>query len=263
MFPEVDLCQRGVTQLGSAYHANSSFAFAGSAIWEVCQSVTGVADNIVSHGFTTQCYYPANLASRERKPDDKDSINLGFSIESQFQTTITSVRVLSKWRHLSHDKRSALDITEVEQLELQCKPARPGMSSYEGEAHAWKAETRKKRLAMGEAQRWYEASVSSVDLEKLLEQNKSLKTGEKAQWSLDDLSQKGILESLCCPALQMLKDMDQVGGLEDNKQGEKPGTAVKRANDGSSNVPGSQPASNSAASGQREWSKQSIRSGGW
>ena len=112
------------------------------------------------------------------------------------------------------------------------------MPKSEGSAHNWKAETRKKRLAMGEAQRWYEASVSSLGLEKLLDHNKSLKTGERAKWSHAELGQKNILGSLCCPALQMLEHMDQVGGLEDNQQAEKPGTAVKRGNDGS-RIPGS------------------------
>ncbi|KAK1781881.1 hypothetical protein QBC45DRAFT_457733, partial [Copromyces sp. CBS 386.78] len=202
--------------------------------------ITDCADGNFS--YTIRGLTQPGCSQKERKPDDKDSINLSFTIDSQFKTTITSVRVLSKWRHLSQDKRSALDITEVEQLEIKCNPARPGMPKSAGEAHAWKTKTRKERLAVGEVQRWYEASVSSLNLEKLLEKNKPLKTGERAGWSHAELKQDGILESICCPALQMLKHMDQVGGLEDNKQEEKPGTAVKRANDRSRVVPGSEPA---------------------
>ncbi|KAK3398068.1 hypothetical protein B0T20DRAFT_454094 [Sordaria brevicollis] len=176
----------------------------------------------------------------ERKSDDK--VNLSFSVDPQFKTTITSVRVLSKWRHLSQDKQTALDITEVEQLEIQYKPTLPGMPKSAGEARMWTDKTRKMKLDNGEVSRWYEASVSSLKLDEILKKNKPLRAGEKAEWSLSELKQDGIHESLCCPALQMLKHMDQVGGLSNNYQQGKPGTIVKRPNDRPRAVPGSEPA---------------------
>lgn len=179
---------------------------------------------------------------------------MSFNVDSRFKTAITSVRVLSKWRHLSQDKRSALDITEVEQLEINYAP--PGMPTSTGEAHSWEPQTHG-RVGKGGEQRWYEASVSSLNLEKLLAKNKSLKIGERAEWSQSDLRQNGILESLCCPALQMLKYMDQVGGMENNHQEGKPGTAVKRANERPRVVPRYE------ASGQGQWIQQGKAGGGW
>lgn len=151
---------------------------------------------------------------------------------------------------MSQNKRSALDITEVEQLEIKYKSTLPGMPKSAGEAHTWNEKTRKLRQDNGEVQRWYEASVSSLKLDKLLEKNKALRAGERAEWTLPELRQDGILESLCCPALQMLKHMDQVGGLENNHQQGKPGTIVKRPNDRSRAVPGSEAADKPQASGQ-------------
>ncbi|EGZ77285.1 hypothetical protein NEUTE2DRAFT_52638, partial [Neurospora tetrasperma FGSC 2509] len=201
-----------------------------------------------------------SLKIQERKPDDKGSINLSFSVDSHFKTAITSVRVLSKWRHLSQDEGSALDITEVEQLEINYAP--PGMPTSTGEAHSWEPQTHG-RVGKEGKQRWYEASVSSLNLEKLLAKNKSLKTGERAEWSPSDLRQNGILESLCCPALQMLKYMDQVGGMENNHQEGKPGTAVKRANERPRIVPGYEVTDEPEASGQGQWTQQGKAGGGW
>ena len=189
---------------------------------------------------------------------------MSFDVDPRFNTHIKTIRVLTKWRHLSRDNRSALDITEVEQLGIKYNPKTlPRMPKSAGEARTWDANIRKLRLENGEVQYWYEASVSSLGLEKLLEENMSLRTGEKAGWSDNELRQDGILESLCCPALQMLKHMDQVGGAENNKQEDRPGLTVKRENDRSRGVPGSEAADKPKASGQGNWANKGNGGGSW
>ena len=58
---------------------------------------------------------------------------------------------------------------------------------------------------------WYEAAVTSVQLDAALKQNESLDLGDETAWTLKDVANMGASKDLYSPALEMLKQMDGVG----------------------------------------------------
>lgn len=68
----------------------------------------------------------------------------------------------------------------------------------------------------GEFAQWFEASVSSVRLEELLQQNQDLVPGEEADWSLDQIEQEGLLRDIYQQTAEIVKNIDGVGVECDN-----------------------------------------------
>jgi len=97
--------------------------------------------------------------------------------------------------------------------------------------------TQEKR-EQGEFPRWYEAAVVSLELEKLCQQNSLLHTGEKADWDATDLRDRGIFHSVYGPALQMARQMDHIGRLDDNHLSQRYGELLLQGNVSLSQVPG-------------------------
>ena len=64
--------------------------------------------------------------------------------------------------------------------------------------------------------RWYEVTVSSPEVDQLLEQNKSLELGDEAGWTVDNLMDINAAEAFGLPACQMLKQMDAIGCRNNN-----------------------------------------------
>lgn len=63
---------------------------------------------------------------------------------------------------------------------------------------------------------WHEVSISSVDANKVFEQNKRLELGDEADWTTEYLLKAQALEAMLLPACEMLKKMDGVGFYNDN-----------------------------------------------
>lgn len=158
---------------------------------------------------------------------------------------VAEVRALTRWRHLSLDKQSALEITEVLQLEMTDYSEGVYAGSWDSWkgwlARPWPRKYAKEKRSKGEFPRWYEAAVVSLQLEALCQQNSSLKVGEKADWDAEDLRADGILSTLYRPALQMVRKMDHVGRMDDNNLSREYGPLLFRANDRPRHVPGVSP----------------------
>jgi hypothetical protein len=170
---------------------------------------------------------------------------------------VNEVRVLTKWRHSRLNGKSALEITEVQQMEMV--PCAEGVysgswDSWEGKlARPWSYWRIKENRAKGEVPRWYEAALVSLELDELCRQNSSLQIGEKANWDVQDLKSRGVLSTLYGPALHMVAQMDHVGRLDDNNLEQTYGHLLLRPNDSPRHVPGSRrhvPGSEPAQSGQ-------------
>ncbi|KAK4229094.1 hypothetical protein QBC38DRAFT_387091 [Podospora fimiseda] len=159
--------------------------------------------------------------------------NLKFSIPMS-SVSITHVRVLTKWRHLSPDKESALEITEVEQLLLEQLPYDPsspdGMLRKDYHARPYDPETSKKMKGNGDPVRWYEAAVVSTVLERSFRQNMFIVPGEKAEWEVTNLQASKSFPSLYQSVLTMIRLMDKIGGDNDNGRGNKLWDTVARPN---------------------------------
>lgn len=66
--------------------------------------------------------------------------------------------------------------------------------------------------------KWWEASISSTQLDKMLEENKSLPLGDEATWAAEYKDPKfaAMATALSIPACEMLKQMDGVGQHNQN-----------------------------------------------
>ncbi|QSZ33970.1 hypothetical protein DSL72_005550 [Monilinia vaccinii-corymbosi] len=62
---------------------------------------------------------------------------------------------------------------------------------------------------------WHEASITSVTMNKLLQQNVHLELGEEVSWTVPDLAVKRVSNTLIEPACAMLAQMDGVGFYND------------------------------------------------
>ncbi|KAK4238014.1 hypothetical protein C8A03DRAFT_15480 [Achaetomium macrosporum] len=174
--------------------------------------------------------------------DDKSPPVLKFAVHTSFAVKVDEVRVQVKWRHVSLENNSALEITEVNQFEIQpySDLVYPSGNEWEGKcARDWSQRTKREMRSKGEFSRWYEAAVVSLELEELCQQNSTLKLGEKASWDVQDLKARGVFASLYGPALQMVKEMDHVGRNDDNNLSKKYGHLLLRPNDPPPFVPGS------------------------
>ena len=63
---------------------------------------------------------------------------------------------------------------------------------------------------------WFEVSISSAQLDIILQQNERLGLGEEARWTPQEVSDLDIAKSIYLPALEMLKQMDGVGQYNHN-----------------------------------------------
>ena len=152
------------------------------------------------------------------------------------------VRVLTKWRYASVDHKSALEITEVQQMKTEPYSEGPyskaAWNSYEGKrSRPWS--NRMTKDSKGEVARWYEAAVVSVELDDFCRQNAPLKIGTKADWGVEELEARGVFSALYGPALQMVRAMDHVGRLDDNNLSQTNGHLLLQRNDPLPQVVGS------------------------
>lgn len=127
--------------------------------------------------------------------------------------------------------KSELEITEVEPLSTKI------VSQSKNREYRSQTPSKKElrfRAGKGVAARWYEASVISTTMERLFRENETLNLGEKTSWDLQTLQIYGgedVFSALYGPALQMLSQMDQVGGNDCNNMPNSPEYEVRRGNE--------------------------------
>ncbi|KIL94935.1 hypothetical protein FAVG1_01866 [Fusarium avenaceum] len=71
----------------------------------------------------------------------------------------------------------------------------------------------------GQLAQWFEASVSSIRVDEVMQENSSLEFGEKTRWTPETLERQDALKAICEPALRMVSQMDQVGKSNENGHG--------------------------------------------
>ncbi|KAF9771494.1 hypothetical protein IL306_010866 [Fusarium sp. DS 682] len=71
----------------------------------------------------------------------------------------------------------------------------------------------------GQPSQWFEASISSVRGEEMLQENMGLKFGDKTHWTPETLQNQGVFKAICEPTMKMVSQMDQVGDSNSNGHG--------------------------------------------
>ncbi|KAK0734901.1 hypothetical protein B0T26DRAFT_845453 [Lasiosphaeria miniovina] len=213
--------------------------------WDLRIKLSHDDDEINEQLFSTFARALIDSLRISRNIEGPSGLELQFPLKSDFGVIIRDVRVTTKWRYLSPNSRSALDVSEVEQLEVE--PVGGGAFRTGGgnqsaqSARSWTPETAKKKKDEGEFPRWYEASITSTRAEALFLQNKSLRLGQKAEWDANTLLEQHIFEDIYGPALQMLKTMDHVGGNDNSNIMKKIKMNIPRRNNPKPVVPGNVP----------------------
>ncbi|KAK0632057.1 hypothetical protein B0T14DRAFT_549694 [Immersiella caudata] len=161
-------------------------------------------------------------------------LDVRFQVPGRFDVEVTAARVLTTWRCDSSRPQGAfLEVTEVEQLDMNISDMKPtpnaagkvdpGKLDRSIRAFAWSDELRAAKKDMGEFPVWYEVSVGSHKLEEAFMQNKSLKLGEKASWDASEFICEGnaAFYDMYAPALEMARQLQQLGQYSDNGQDER------------------------------------------
>jgi len=136
---------------------------------------------------------------------------------------LAAFRVYRICRYRSKDDNSILQISEVHSLDIhKAFVPKEGLTYF--------------KLLPGPPERkpcekpglgyWFEVSISSSQLDSLLEQNKTLELGEEAKWTPEGLSRLGFGQSICLRACEMLKQMDGIGQYNNNEVEMRPAQAV-------------------------------------
>ncbi|KAK4205176.1 hypothetical protein QBC40DRAFT_249183 [Triangularia verruculosa] len=188
----------------------------------------------------------AELVYKSLQIRDNNGPNLIFNVPN-YSTTVEAVRVLTRWYYPSIDRKSELQITEVEQLDMvtieDIPNAAPGEKTKRIHARPRLPKDGRIRQRHGDFERWYEAAVLSTQLQEFCQMNASLKLGDSADWSAEDIYRYEGFTNLYGPALAMVRQMDLIGQYEDNNLSGLFGVLLQRANDGPPGVPGSATAS--------------------
>jgi hypothetical protein len=122
---------------------------------------------------------------------------------------LAGVRVHRISRYKSNDAKSILKISNLHLLDILMFSAPDGLYFKLSPVPVDCKPCEK----LGE---WFEVSISSAQLNGILEQNEKLVLGEEAKWTPEEVSDLDIAKSIYLPALEMLKQMDGVGQYNHN-----------------------------------------------
>lgn len=111
----------------------------------------------------------------------------------------------------SRDDESVLHLTEIQSLQVESRTV-DGRSKTLFLTDPDNDDDPAERLTT-----WWEASVSSVKLDKAFEENNGLELGDAPTWTLEDLLASEVTAALCVPACDMVKQMDVVGQYNYNR----------------------------------------------
>ncbi|KAF7899192.1 uncharacterized protein EAF01_008405 [Botrytis porri] len=178
--------------------------------WDLQLHIEGIEDeeDIRSNwpGFddlATEMQQTLYIPPGNHKPNH--ALKLPKHIMDQF--IIYHLKIRKTRSYISPDGNSKLNITEVDKSrghELQVKDQGILVYVFQEEKRDFNVETN-----------WQEVSITSVAIDKLLEQNMTLELGEEVQWTLQDLAAKKVSNALIKPACAMLAQMDGVGFYND------------------------------------------------
>ncbi|KAF7959887.1 hypothetical protein EAE96_001490 [Botrytis aclada] len=180
--------------------------------WDLQLSVEGIEDeedirnnwpgyDELASGIQRTLYIPPG----NEKPNH--ALKLPNDIMNQF--IIYHLKIRKTRSYVSLDGNSKLNITEVDKSrghELQVKDQGISVYVFQEEKKEINVETN-----------WQEVSITSVAMDKLLEQNMALELGEEVQWTVQDLAAKKVSNALIKPACTMLAQMDGVGFYNDGQ----------------------------------------------
>ncbi|CAK7268289.1 hypothetical protein SEPCBS119000_002984 [Sporothrix epigloea] len=141
--------------------------------------------------------------------------------------SVLSARIRNIGRFVSseHQHQSFLDVSWNWLMKLVKRPGERDKST--GTVHATAAPDNPSR---GVFTSWYEASVVSAAAEAAFRENETLQVGEVASWgTMGTAALDEMYESAFRPALQLVQEMDGVGVLVDNGQGDRQWTPPIKA----------------------------------
>lgn len=145
---------------------------------------------------------------------DGKEVTTMFMAPRDSEIVVDEVRVLVTWRHLSDISESALDITEVTPLELT-----PLDSGNTSERWIKGVSQRVHNGTKEPVERWFEVSVASTVMERLLLDNEVLPFGHKTSFEKEQLK-TAIFRNIYGPALDMISIMPpRIGSSMDNELG--------------------------------------------
>ncbi|KAG4439592.1 hypothetical protein IFR05_004940 [Cadophora sp. M221] len=133
---------------------------------------------------------------------------LAWQLDESLQTNfvIQEVTVRRVYEYKSTDQKSILKVSELQSLDIDGGPVTE-QSFWIYEAKPGNPD----RAPIDKLTTWYEACVSSVQLDASFEQNESLDLGDETVWTLEDIANMEASKALYSPVLDMLKQMDGVG----------------------------------------------------
>ncbi|KAI9647347.1 hypothetical protein NHQ30_003732 [Ciborinia camelliae] len=156
-----------------------------------------------------------NLATEIQRtlyiPPENDKPNHAFKVPKQIMEhfVIYHLKIRKTRTYDSLDGNSKLHITAVDKScghELLVKDQGILVYIFSEE---------KKDLSM--EKNWHEASITSVSMDNLLQQNTNLELGEEVSWTVPDLEVKKVSNTFIKPACDMLVQMDGVGFYNDSQ----------------------------------------------
>lgn len=135
------------------------------------------------------------------------------SLTERFQLVELLVKRVKKYAGLGSSGNSGteLNITEMQSLEVETQEVPERASCIFMAAPGPHDRTPSVKLA-----KWWEASITSVQLDKVVEENQKLLLGDEPAWAATSLD-PNIATTLFLPACEMLKQMDGIG--QHNKNG--------------------------------------------
>lgn len=114
---------------------------------------------------------------------------------------VSNIAIRRETTHLNHGSADlALHITEVQDLSVEEIPN-----------HIYRAFASSDESAIMNGRLWWEASVSSTEVDQMLKENESLEIGEVALWSVEDLAKSNVIANLLDLTQQMVTRMDSIG----------------------------------------------------
>jgi len=117
------------------------------------------------------------------------------------------VQVRRQSRYQSHDEKSILVISEVQQLKHKCAMIQ-NLQVYQA-----KLADPTVKLSC-----YYEASITSASADdRFFKQNKDIELGEVGKWTEKDLTNIDAVQAMFRPACEMVKQMDSIGQENDNE----------------------------------------------
>ncbi|KAF5876184.1 uncharacterized protein Bfra_002586 [Botrytis fragariae] len=180
--------------------------------WDLQLNVEGIEDeeDVRSNwpgfdGLATEMQRTLYIPPGNEKPNH--ALKLPKHIMDHF--IIYHLKIRKTRSYISPDGNSKLNITEVDKSrghELQVKDQGILVYVFQEEKRDLNVETN-----------WQEVSITSVAMDKLLEQNMTLELGEEVSWTVQDLAARKVSNTLIKPACTMLAQMDGVGFYNDGQ----------------------------------------------